>query len=217
MRRTLYALLAVITPGLIVPALAEENQAVTFNFDAERPGDMPKGFAFGRTGRGSPGKWIVQAEKDAPSGGNVLVQTDTDATDYRFAVAYIGPDMKDLRLSVKCKPVAGQVDQGCGLVFRLKDADNYYLVRANALEDNVCLYHVVKGNRRQIASYGGKVKSGVWHALAVEAKGDRLQVTFDGKKILDARDKTFTEAGKFGLWTKADSLIHFDDLRAIPQ
>jgi len=118
---------------------------------------------------------------------------------------------------VKCRPVSGRVDQGCGLVFRLKDPDNYYIARANALEDNVRLYHVVKGSRRQFAGWNGKVSSGTWHDLAVEVVGDHFQVFYDGKKVIDAHDKTFAEAGKFGVWTKADSLIHFDDLTVTPK
>jgi hypothetical protein len=208
---------AIVTIGLAAGAAgAEEKSPLTFNFDAEKRGELPKGFEVGRTGQGAPGKWVVRA-KDAPSGANVLVQADTDDTDYRFPVAFTGPALKNLRLSVKCKAVSGKVDQGCGLVFRLKDSDNYYVTRANALEDNVRLYHVVKGNRREFAGWKGKVSSGNWHELAVEAKGDHFQVFFDGKKIIDASDKTFTEAGKFGLWTKADSLIYFDDLTAIPR
>jgi hypothetical protein len=203
--------------GLAAVAAAEEKSPLAFNFDAEKPGDSPKGFEFGRTGKGAPGRWVVQAQEDAPSGPNVLVQTDTDDTDYRFPVAYTGPEMKDLRLSVKCKPVSGKVDQGCGLVFRLKDADNYYITRANPLEDNIRLYHVVEGSRRQIATWSGKVKSGVWHELGVEANGDHIQVFLDGKNVIDANDRTFTEAGKFGVWTKADSLIYFDDLTATPK
>jgi hypothetical protein len=190
--------------------------ATTWNFDSDKPEMPPAGFAFGRTGGGREGRWVVRAEKDAPSAPNVLAQVDGDATDYRFPVAFTGPEMSDLRLSVKCKPVAGKVDQGCGLVFRLKDADNYYLTRANALEDNVRLYHVVKGSRRQFAGWNGKVASGVWHELAVEAQGDHFQVFFNGKKVIDAHDKTFTEAGKMGVWTKADSVIYFDDLTAQP-
>jgi len=197
-------------------ALAQEHAPVVHNFDADAAGQPPPGFEFGRTGNGAQGKWIVQAEKDAPSAPNVLAQVDTDATDYRFPVAFTGPEMKDLRLSVKCKPVSGKVDQGCGLVFRLKDADNYYITRANALESNVRLYHVVKGRRIQFAGWNGKVTSGVWHDLSVEAKGDHFQVSFDGKKVMDAHDKTFPDAGKFGLWTKADSVIYFDDLTATP-
>ncbi len=187
-----------------------------WSFDSDKPETPPAGFAFGRTGGGREGHWVVRAEKDAPSAPNVLSQVDTDATDYRFPVAFTGPEMNDLRLSVKCKPVAGKVDQGCGLVFRLRDANNYYLTRANALEDNVRLYHVVKGRRQQFAGWNGKVASGVWHELAVEAQGDHFQVFFNGKKVIDAHDKTFTEAGKIGVWTKADSVIYFDDLSAQP-
>ena len=215
--RTRFALVfGLLVLGCAAAVGAEEKKAaVTFSFD-DKPGDPPKGFEIGRTGRGSVGRWLLQAQKDAPSGGKVLVQTDTDGTDYRFPIAYTGPAMKDLRLSVKCKPVAGKVDQACGLVFRLKDADDYYITRANALENNVRLYHVVKGNRRQFAGWSGKVASGKWHELAVEAKGDHFVVRFDGKKVIDAHDKTFTEAGKFGVWTKADSLTWFDDLTATP-
>ena len=198
-------------------ALAQEHAPVIHNFDADAAGGTPPGFEFGRTGGGAQGKWIVKEEKDAPSAPNVLAQVDADATDYRFPVAFTGPEMKDLRLSVKCKPVSGKVDQGCGLVFRLKDADNYYITRANALESNVRLYHVVKGRRIQFAGWNGKVASGVWHDLSVEAKGDHFQVSFDGKKVMDAHDKTFPDAGKFGLWTKADSVIYFDDLTATPE
>lgn len=217
MHRRFTVLCLALSLGLALTALAQGGPATKFDFDSEKPGDPPQGFSFGRTGKGPPGTWVVQAVDGAPSGKNVLVQTDADRTDYRFPVAYTGPELKDLRLAVKCKPVSGKVDQGCGLVFRLKDADNYYVTRANALEDNVRLYHVVKGDRRQFAGWNGKVASGKWHELAVEAQGDHFQVFFDGQKVIDAHDKTFTEAGKFGVWTKADSVIQFDDLTATPR
>jgi hypothetical protein len=210
-------LLYLLPLGLTLGALAQEGSVKRFDFDADKAGDPPQGFSFGRTGKGAPGKWVVQASDDAPSGKNVLVQADADRTDYRFPVAFIGPEVKDLRLSVKCKPISGKVDQGCGLVFRLKDADNYYVARANALEDNVRLYHVVKGERRQFAGWNGKVASGKWHELAVEVEGEHFQVFYDGKKVIDAHDKTFIDAGKFGVWTKADSVIQFDDLTASPK
>jgi hypothetical protein len=215
-QRTQFLCLAV-TLGVAGGVVAEEHPPNRFDFESDKPGEPPQGFSFGRTGKGAPGKWLVQAVDDAPSGHNVLVQTDADRTDYRFPVAYSGPDLKDLRLTVKCKPVSGKVDQGCGLVFRLKDADNYYVARANALEDNVRLYHVVKGDRRQFAGWNGKVASGKWHELVVEAEGDHFQIFFDGKKVIDAHDKTFVEPGKFGVWTKADSVIQFDDLSATPK
>jgi hypothetical protein len=208
---------------LVIGSVAAEDAAkskatVTWSFDTDKPDKPPTGFNFGRTGGGKEGKWVVLAAKDAPSGGNVLAQIDADKTDDRFPVAVAdAPPLADLALSVKCKPVSGQVDQGCGLVFRYQDANNYYLTRANALEDNVRFYHVKDGNRAQIKSWSGKVKSGVWHDFRVEAKGDHFAVTFDGKQVLDATDKTFMQAGKVGVWTKADSVIYFDDLKVEPR
>ena len=213
----LFPLLLFSVALVTVAASAEEKAPITFSFDSESANKPPQGFEFGRTGNGALGKWVVKAEKSAPSAPNVLAQTDADDTDYRFPIAFTGPALRDLHLSVKCKPVSGRVDQGCGLVFRLKDADNYYVTRANALENNVRLYHVVNGKRVQFAGWNGKVTSGVWHDLAVDAQGDHFQVFYEGNKVIDAHDKTFIDAGKFGLWTKADSVIYFDDLTATPK
>jgi hypothetical protein len=94
---------------------------------------------------------------------------------------------------------------------------DYYIARANALEDNVHLYRVVGGRRQRFAGWDGKVASGAWHELAMEMASDRIQVFFDGKQVIDDRDGTFKEAGKFGVWTKADSIILFDDLTATPR
>jgi hypothetical protein len=160
---------------------------------------------------------VVIAAPDAPSKPNVLAQLEADSTDYRFPVAFVDESsFKDVRLSVSCKPISGHVDQGCGLVWRLKDPDNYYLTRANALEDNVNLYHVKDGRRIQFAGWQGKVASNVWHKLRVDARAERFEVYFDEKKVLDARDTAFVTAGKVGVWTKADSVIQFDDLSATP-
>lgn len=206
---------AVFAVALAAAAAAVETKMIDFEGDAHMT--PPQGFEFGRTGAGRPGKWMVIVREDAPSGKKVLAQLDDDATDYRFPLAYTGPAMKDLRLSVRCKPVSGKVDQGCGVIFRVQDADNYYVARANALEDNVRLYRVVKGERRQFGGWNGKVASGVWHDLAVEAKADRFVVSFDGRRVIEERDSTFAGPGKFGVWTKADSVIYFDDLSATPQ
>src|SRR4051812_44029627 len=139
-------------------AAAQEKKVM--DFEADAVGAAPKGFELGLTGEGKPGVWVVIARDDAPSGKKVLAQTDADRTDYRFPVAFTGPAMKDLRLSVRCKPVSGSGDQACGLIFRVKDANNYYVARANALEDNVRLYHVTAGKRRQFGGWNGKVASG---------------------------------------------------------
>ena len=202
-----------------------------WNFDADTVDAPPAGFVFGRTGSGRPGRWMVRSEASAPSGANVLAQVDTDNTDYRFPVAVVDDsNLRDLRLSVKCKPVSGKVDQACGLVFRYRDENNYYVARANALEDNVNLYYVKDGRRKQITGWrvitgyltgvlGGvkKVSSGTWHDLAVEATGDHLEVYWEGTRIIDSHDETFADAGKIGVWTKADSVTYFDDLSVEPR
>src|SRR5215470_12446306 len=110
-----FKLLCLVLSLLALAAVAQEVSATRFDFESTKPGDQPQGFSFGRTGKGPPGKWVIQAVEDAPSGKNILVQTDADRTDYRFPIAYTGPAMKDLRLTVKCRPVSGKVDQGCGL------------------------------------------------------------------------------------------------------
>src|SRR2546428_325883 len=197
--------------------VATTASAETWNFDGDPVNAPPPGFSFGRTGKGKAGRWLVEAEKDAPSAGNVLAQLDPDTTDYRFPVAVANePKLGDVSLSVRCKPVSGQVDQACGVVFRYEDENNYYLTRANALEDNVNLYSVKDGRRKQITGWRGKVTSGSWHELAVEISGDHLEVYWEGTRIIDARDKTFADAGKIGVWTKADSVTYFDDLAVAP-
>ena len=194
-----------------------KTDATTWNFDQDRAGEAPREFSFGRTGQGRPGRWVVQAEHDAPSGPNVLAQVDADATDYRFPVAVANePILRDMRLSVKCKPVSGEVDQACGLVFRYQDENNYYVTRANALEGNIRLYHVVKGARQQFAGGNGSVASGVWHELVVEAQGEQFMVYWDGQEVMHAQDKTLPNPGKVGVWTKADSITYFDNLRVEP-
>jgi hypothetical protein len=205
---------AASTPATTSAPAAPTPQAA-WNFDTDKLDAPPAGFSFARTGSGKEGRWIVQAASDAPSKPNVLTQLEADPTDYRFPVAVIdGPSFKDVKLSVSCKQVSGKVDRACGLVWRFKDASNYYVTRANALEDNVRLYHVKDGNRVQFASWTGKVVTSVWHKLRVDAKGDRFEVYFDDQKILDAKDATFGGAGKVGVWTKADSVTEFDDLTA---
>ncbi len=194
------------------PAIAR-----TWAFDGDTAGTPPAGWAFGRAGEGRPGRWLVRAEPGAPSGANVLAQLDADPTDDRFPVAWVDePTASDVDLSVRCKPVSGRVDQACGLVFRLRDASNYYLTRANALENNVRFYFVKAGRRQQLASWSGAVSTGAWHAYRVTMQGDHVQVFWDGAKVIDARDATFVEAGKVGVWTKADSVTYFDDLVVKP-
>jgi hypothetical protein len=184
-----------------------------WNFEAGTANQPPKGFTFSRTGSGRRGTWIVQKEDQAASGDNILAQLDTDNTSYRFPIAVADePMLRNFQLSVRCKPITGKVDQACGLVFRYRDENNYYVARANTLEDNVRFYHVSAGKRHELAIWSGRVATGIWHELRVDATEDRFQIFWDNQKVIDARDKTFTEPGKIGLWTKADSVTYFDDL-----
>jgi Domain of Unknown Function (DUF1080) len=187
-------------------------QGLVSDFEKDELGKPPTGFSFARTGQGRPGVWVIR--KDDPAHGNVLAQTDADTTGYRFPVAiYDGFTAKDVDIAVQFKAVSGKGDQGAGLVWRYRDANNYYVTRCNALEDNCTIYHVVNGNRQEFQNKNVKVATNMWHSLRVQATGDHFVVTYDGKAVLDARDRTFTDAGKIGLWTKADSVIYFDDLQ----
>ena len=186
----------------------------TFNFDSDRADAVPAGFSFGRTGSGPPGRWIVRAEPDAPSRPHVLAQLDADDTDFRFPIAVAdAPSLRDARSSVRCKMVSGRVDQACGLVFRYQDENNYFITRANALENNIRFYTVKDGKRRQLASWSGRVAASAWHEYVVEVRGDHVQIFWNGAKVLDHRDASFPDAGRVGVWTKADSVTYYDDLR----
>lgn len=187
--------------------LASVARAETANFDKDEVGKPPSGWTAGKTGTGEP-KWAVVQDDTAPSKPNVLKQSG-QAT---FPVC-IKDDtrLKDGYVEVKFKPVAGKEDQAGGVVWRAKDADNYYIARANALEDNVTIYHTVKGKRVAFKNVDEKVASGQWNTLRVDFAGNRFTVTFDGKKVIEASDDTFKDAGKVGVWTKANSVTLFDD------
>jgi Domain of Unknown Function (DUF1080) len=184
----------------------------TFTFDGDAVGAAPAGFEFARTGGGAEGRWVVEADKEKPAN-HVLTQSSADPTDNRFPLAIVKDGTyKDVTLSVRARPISGKVDQGFGLVWRYRDASNYYVTRCNADEDNCTIYHVVRGSRRAFQNKSVKVATNTWHTLKVEAAGNHFVVAYDGQKVLDATDDTFKEGGKVALWTKADSVIQFDDL-----
>ncbi len=186
---------------------------VTYNFDGDAVGKLPAHWSSARTGQGTDGTWVVQQDATAPSKPNVLAQTSTDTTDYRFPLAILDEgSYQDVAVSVKFRAVAGKVDQAGGIVFRYQDPNNYYIVRANALEDNYRLYHVLAGRRRQFAGVNLRVTPNVWHTLRMEIVGNQIRCYYDGELKISASDETFRGAGKVGVWTKADSVIHFDDL-----
>ena len=213
--------------SIMLLALAATLAAETINFDSGQPGTFPGGFTVAMTHKGGAPKWEVLKDDSAPSKPNVLAQTSSDPTDGRFPLAiYDKSNFKDGELSVKTKAISGKVDQGAGLVWRYQNPDNYYLVRSNALENNVVLYKVHNGRRTSIAPKGSpagtygishKVPAKAWNTLRVTCSGSLFTVYFNGEKLYDVEDSTFANAGKVGLWTKADSVMYFDDFEISPK
>ncbi|HKH49926.1 MAG TPA: family 16 glycoside hydrolase [Thermoanaerobaculia bacterium] len=204
------------------PAPPAPAGARVIDFEGMAVGAPPEGFTLARTGKGGPGRWEVVAVDGAPSGGKALAQTSTDTTGYRFPLAVVeGFTARDVDLAVRFRPVSGAVDRAAGLVWRYRDANNYYIVRANALEDNVVLYKVEDGKRTDLdvkgagRTYGVKaeVPKDAWSELRVIARGSLFTVYLNGQELFQVEDGTFREAGRVGLWTKADSVTRFDDLR----
>jgi hypothetical protein len=208
-------------PILVLALLAPSGAAQKISFDAARPQTVPDGWTVAMTHEGGAPKWEVLADPSAPSAPHVLAQTSTDASSGRFPLAiYERAALTNGSVTVRFKPVSGSRDQAAGIVWRYRDPDNYYLVRANALEDNVVLYKVEGGKRISLAPRGTpsktygvkhKVPKQTWSTLKVSFSGPRFEVFFDGAGIMHVEDATFPGSGKVGLWTKADSVTYFDD------
>ena len=168
---------------------------------------MPTGWIAGVTGKGSP-KWAVEADASAPSAPNVLKQSGKG--DFPWCVAK-GTSVADGFAEVKFKSLAGREDQAGGLIWRWKDGDNYYVARANALENNVSLYYTQNGRRITIKYVDAPVLANKWHILRVEFQGTKIRVALNGKVYIEQDDGHITGAGAVGVWTKADSVTAFDD------
>jgi hypothetical protein len=207
----------ILTMALLSSLMSGLARSDTVNFDDLKTGAPPPGWMASQTGNGEA-KWTVVADESAPSKPNVLKQLGEAA----FPVCFKNStSIKDGFAEVRFKALAGKEDQAGGVVWRCLDADNYYVARANALEDNVVLYKTVAGKRSCLdivgrkGGYGvkAKVAPGKWHTLRVEFAGKRFSVIFNGKKLFEVEDNTFGAAGKVGVWTKADSVTVFDDFR----
>ena len=195
------------TPLVLALSFGLSASADTTNFDSGETGKAPPGWTATKTGSGEA-KWTIEKDDTAPSNPNVLKQSGEAA--YPVCIKN-DTRLKDGFVEVKFKPVSGEADQAGGVVWRAKDADNYYIARANALEGNVRIYHFVSGKRTQFKGANLKVASGEWHTLRVEFSGSAFKVYFDGKHLFDTEDSTLKDAGKVGVWTKADSVTLFDD------
>ena len=179
------------------------------DFDRMIPGAAPEGWTSGVTGRGEP-RWTVEAEDTAPSKPHVLRQSGHGT--FPWCVRR-DISLADGFVEARLKPVSGREDQAGGLVWRWKDGDNYYVARANALEDNVSLYYTEGGARKTLKYVDARVASGTWHTLRVEFSGRRIRVVLDGRAYIDMDDSRIAGPGAVGVWTKADSVTLFDDFR----
>ena len=196
--------------------MASPLSAETASFGGDAIGAAPRGWVLTMTGRGTP-KWTVERDDSLSPVANVLKQSGK-AT-YPLALKE-GTNIQDGFVEVRFKPIAESEDRAGGIVWRAKDANNYYVVRANALEDNVVLYKTVNGTRSSLdlvgqnGSYGVKtaVPANQWHTLRVEFSGSRFKVSFNGKPVFEVEDNTFPDGGMIGLWTKADSVTTFANL-----
>jgi hypothetical protein len=188
-----------------------------FTFDNCKEGKPPKGWSEYFTGKGYATKWEIVNDND----NKVIAQLSFNNPNYHFnEVVYDGFKVKNVQMEVSFKGVKGSKDQGGGLIWRFLDSDNYYVVRANPLEDNVVLYKVENGIRSDLPLIGKGRTYGVdvntlgnkWNKLKLVVKDNVFTVYLNGKELFKVKDNTFTKAGKIGLWTKADAVTYFDNL-----
>lgn len=186
-----------------------------FDFDREKPGALPVGWkAEGTQQHGPVATWSVSADGTAPSKPNVLALTNAQqGSDDTFNLCWTDRvRFQDGRVELALKAVSGEVDQGGGPIWRVQDKNNYYICRANPLESNLRVYYVKDGARKQLATASIEIPSGTWMTIAIEHRGSRIVCFLNGAKLLEATDEHLPAAGGVGVWTKADSLAHFDDL-----
>jgi len=187
--------------------VASSIGATTVDFDQDRAGALPLGWSAGVTGSGSP-RWAVEPDASAPSSPNVLKQSGNGTFPWCVTKNAV---LQDGFVEVKFKPLSGKEDQAGGVVWRWKDGNNYYVARANALENNVSLYYTAGGRRVAIKEASAPVAANAWHGLRVQFAGNRIVVWLDGKTYIDVEDSHIEGAGAVGVWTKADSVTEFDD------
>ncbi len=193
--------------ALIAGVLMSSAHADNFNFDTDRAGSLPPGWEQGVTGRGAS-RWTVHTDASAPSKPNVLKQSGVGSFPW---IVRRGTSIEDGYVEVKFKPLEGTEDRAGGVIWRWKDGDNYYVARANVLENNVALYYTEAGSRKTLKYVDAPVPSGVWHTLRVEFQGRKMRVVLNGKTCIELEDAHLSGAGAVGMWTKADSVTAFDD------
>jgi hypothetical protein len=210
MSHTLYQLAPLVTLLAALTVAADESR---YSFDNDEEGALPTGWVATKTGDGPGSIWKIVADDSDGKRGRVLAQTSAEGANALFNLCVL----KDLRaadvdLSVRVKAVGGAHDRGGGLVWRFRDANNYYVTRWNPLEDNFRVYHVVGGKRTQLATADIKLPSTEWHSVRALHRGNQIRCYLDGSLLLEVTDDTLQGSGAVGLWSKADAVTWFDDL-----
>jgi hypothetical protein len=208
------AMILLVASSCLMAAAPATAPTTAIDFERYDAGKTPADFKAELTAGGGPVNWVIQQDPTAPAGAKVLAQLSTDTTSRRYPVCTFNDfSARDVEVSTQFKAISGTVDQAAGLVARFKDKDNYYVVRANAMEDNVRLYKIQNGTRTQFAGVDVKVEPAKWHTLSFVVQGSHFKIGMNGKTLFEADDPTFKDAGRVGLWTKADSVTYFDDMK----
>lgn len=211
-RRMLLIIILLVAAPVVGSSL--ESTTRVWTFDDDSPGMLPAEFHVGTLFDGRPaGEWKVLGTDRAQSLPRVLAQLMGKGAEHAYKTVFTnGVQASDLEFQVSLLPIEGKADMGGGLIWRAADDRNYYLTRANPLEQNIRIYRVVKGVRHMLKNFDHVIDVRHWHTLRVMAKGCRVQVFFDGNRVFDVCDETFT-TGQVGLWTKSDAVTYFDDLK----
>ena len=212
MKRAISVWVALVLLG-VMPHASVAAETFCLALATAKTGELPAGWSMARTGEGPGGAWSVVEDATAPEG-MALAQTSDQGPNPLFCLCIAdGTSFRDLDLTVSFKAVAGKLDQGGGPVWRYQDANNYYIARLNPLENNYRVYKVVSGKRKQLASADVKSPAGEWHTLRVVHTHDQIRCYLGDRLYLDIKDDHFRDAGKVGLWTKADAQTRFAGLR----
>ncbi len=189
----------------------DKPNGTRWTFEDTKVSQLPEGWSAAKTGEGQGSVWKVVEDETAPEGPNVLAQTSDEGARALFNLCVLDEDVyTDVQITVSFKAVAGEIDRGGGPVWRYHDENNHYICRQNPLESNFRIYKVIDGKRTQLASADAEAEAEKWHTIEVTMRGDKIVCAINGHE-LDVRDGTIQEAGKVGLWTKADAVTHFDD------
>ncbi|TAL11053.1 MAG: hypothetical protein EPO02_05690 [Nitrospirae bacterium] len=206
--------LILITSAVLVVSVSAKNFIRTWNFDVDLPDTLPKDFVAGTLFDGRPaGDWKVLQTDQAKSPPQVLGQLMGKGAEHAYKIVMVdNTESSDLDFQASFLPVEGKADMGGGLIWRAADDRNYYLTRANPLEQNIRIYRVVKGIRHMLKNFDQTIAVKKWHTLHVITRGCQIQAFYDENPVFDLCDETFT-TGRIGLWTKSDAVTYFDDLR----